>query len=170
MLDRQEPPPSWKTCLKEPDIVTGQVILLVIVALTSMQVVARYVFNSPFNWPEELSTILLVWMTFIGATALTRRNDHIRVELIGEIFGPGAERWFDVVFDIATLVFLGFIAYGGWQLIGQLSFERTPALRLPLSVEVAIVPASAVLMMLYYAIAVVRNVSKLLRTRPTHGD
>ncbi len=107
------------TILKEPDIFLGQIILLVIIVLTAVQVVLRFVFLAPLTWPEELSAILLIWLTFVGAVALTRRNDHIRVELVEEFAGPRIARWLDILFDIATIVFLALIISGGWPFHGR---------------------------------------------------
>ena len=154
--------------LKEPDVLLGQVILFVFIVVTSVQVVSRYVLGAPLEWPEELNAILLIWLTFVGAVALTRRNDHIRVDLVQELIGARYARALDVVFDSATVVFLGFLIVGGWDLVHELSFERTPALRLRISAVIAIVPISAAIMAVFYAISVVRNLLFLIR-QARHG-
>ncbi len=151
------------TILKEPDIFLGQIILLVIIVLTAVQVTLRFVFSAPLTWPEELSAILLLWLTFVGAVALTRRNDHIRVELVAEFAGPRVAAWLDVVFDAATVVFLALIISGGWDLVNLLTFEKTPALRLRISAIVAIVPIAAAIMLVFYVLAVFRNLRNLIR-------
>lgn len=153
------------TILKEPDIFLGQIILLVIIVLTAVQVVLRFVFLAPLTWPEELSAILLIWLTFVGAVALTRRNDHIRVELVEEFAGPRIARWLDILFDIATIVFLALIISGGWDLIQRLTFERTPALRLRISIIVAVVPITAAIMIVFYVFTVLRNLRNLIGGR-----
>ena len=151
-----------RAAVKDLDIVLCQIILLVIILLTAVQVVLRFVFSAPLDWPEELSAILLIWLTFIGAVALTRRNDHIRVELVEEFAGPQVARWFDLFFEIATVVFLALITVGGWDLVHQLTFERTPALRLHISLIVAIVPVTAVIMIGFYVISIARNLLDLV--------
>ena len=151
-----------RVAVKDVDIVLCQIILLVIIVLTGTQVVLRFVFSAPLDWPEELSAILLIWLTFIGAVALTRRNDHIRVELVEEFAGPRVARWFDLFFEIATVVFLALIVVGGWDLINQLTFERTPALRIHINLIVAIVPVTAVIMIVSYLISIVRNLLDLV--------
>ena len=150
------------TILKEPDVLLGQIILLVIIVVTAVQVVLRFVFSAPLAWPEELSAILLIWLTFIGAVALTRRNDHIRVELVEEFAGPRVAGWLNVLFDIATVIFLALIISGGWDLVQQLTFERTPALRLRISIIVAIVPITAAIMLVFYVLAILRSLRNLI--------
>jgi TRAP-type C4-dicarboxylate transport system permease small subunit len=140
-----------RTALAEPEILVGQIILAAFVGLTTLQVTLRYAFNAPLTWPEELNAILLVWLTFIGAVGLARRNEHIRVELVEEWFGERASLALDVVFHLVTIVFLVVLVWGGWQVFQELEFERTPALRWKLSYVYAIVPISAALMAVAYA-------------------
>lgn len=160
---------SWPSALKEPDVLCGQIILFIFIGITSIQVISRYMFSAPMHWPEELNAILLIWMTFIGAVALTRRKDHIRVEMVEELAGKKIARVLDVIFDAATIVFLGYLIFGGWELIQELSFERTPALRLKLSIVIAIVPVTALAMTVFYVISLVQNV-RLLWRGGHHGN
>ena len=61
--------------------ITGA-ILAVIVVLTSVQVVSRYAFSSPFNWIEEFCQLLLVWSVMIGAAATVKTNGHLTVDIL----------------------------------------------------------------------------------------
>ncbi len=159
MNDRKS---AFAAIFNDLDIILGQIILAVIILVTAVQVVLRFVFSAPLDWPEELSAILLIWLTFIGAFALTRRNDHIRVELVAEFAGPRVARWFDLFFDIVTVVFLALIVSGGWDLVNELTFERTPALRLHIRLIVAILPVTAAMMIVSYLISISRNVLDLV--------
>jgi len=149
--------------VKEMDVVLGQIILFLIVVIIGVQVFLRFVFSAPFDWPEELSEILLIWLTFIGAVALTRRNDHIRVELIEEFGGPRLTSCLRIFFDTVTVVFLTLLVTYGWDLMNELTFEKTPALRLRISIIIAIVPLTAAIMLVYYLIAITRNLINLIR-------
>ena len=40
---------------------------------------ARYVFNSPFTWSDELATILFIWLAVLGAVVALRRGEHMRL-------------------------------------------------------------------------------------------
>ena len=83
----------WEILRREPEFTIAQIILWFFVALTSLQVIMRYVFDAPLQWPEELTQILLVWMTFIAAVGLSRQGLHIRVEIVENFLGPrGAQR------------------------------------------------------------------------------
>jgi TRAP-type C4-dicarboxylate transport system permease small subunit len=54
--------------------------LLCIVAINGANVIARYLFGSPFSWAEELMLFLMILSVFSGAIAVTWRNLHIRID------------------------------------------------------------------------------------------
>ena len=48
-----------------------------IVAITLAAVWWRYVLNAPLAWPEQVSRIMFVWITFVGAAVLYRERLHV---------------------------------------------------------------------------------------------
>jgi TRAP-type C4-dicarboxylate transport system permease small subunit len=53
-----------------------------IVAITVAAVWWRYVLNAPLAWPEQVSRILFVWMTFVGAAVLYRERLHVAIDML----------------------------------------------------------------------------------------
>ena len=45
-----------------------------------LQVVTRYVFDSPFAWTEELSRLLLIVYALIGSATACREDKHPRMD------------------------------------------------------------------------------------------
>jgi len=56
--------------------------------IVNLQVLARYAFDKPFIWPEEVSRMVLIWMTFLGAAALIRRGGDIAVDTFIDMLPP----------------------------------------------------------------------------------
>jgi TRAP-type transport system small permease protein len=52
-----------------------------IVAITLAAVWWRYVLNAPLAWPEQVSRILFVWITFVGAAVLYRERLHVAIDM-----------------------------------------------------------------------------------------
>ena len=42
-------------------------------------VVARYVFDAPLVWSDELASILFLWLAMLGAVIALRRDEHMRM-------------------------------------------------------------------------------------------
>jgi TRAP-type transport system small permease protein len=52
-----------------------------IVAITLAAVWWRYVLNAPLAWPEQVSRIMFVWVTFVGAAVLYRERLHVAIDM-----------------------------------------------------------------------------------------
>jgi TRAP-type transport system small permease protein len=52
-----------------------------IVAITLAAVWWRYVLNAPLAWPEQVSRIMFVWVTFVGAAVLYRDRLHVAIDM-----------------------------------------------------------------------------------------
>lgn len=129
----------------------------------------RYIFDAPLQWPEELTQILLVWMTFIAAVGLSRQGLHIRVEIVENFLGTVSRNGLEAIFNILTLIFLATLIIGGWSMYEQLSFERTAALRWNLNLIYSVVPLSAAAMFSVHLVQLVKNLQILL-SKQLHGS
>ncbi len=79
-------------------------ILIALIVLTiSFQIVARYFFNSPVPWMEEMVTIAFILLTLIAASVTTREKRHIIVDLFPQ--GP-VSRALGVIMSILTAIIL----------------------------------------------------------------
>lgn len=66
--------------------------MALLVAITLVNVVTRYVIDESFAWTEEISVFLMVAMALAGASAIARRDAHIRIEFFfNRRTGDGAE-------------------------------------------------------------------------------
>lgn len=150
---------SWRNYLRQPALSLSMLLLLGFVVLCSLQVIVRFVLPIPFSWTEELVSASVIWMTFLGVIAVERRQTHIRVELLDEMLAPKPLAIVYGLFDLTILACLVALVWGGWETLSEISFQRTPALGIPINVLIGVVPlASAVL-----AVIVARNM--LRRTR-----
>src|SRR5215213_5279139 len=52
-----------------------------IVVITLASVWWRYVLNAPLAWPEQVSRILFVWISFVGAAVLYRERLHVAIDM-----------------------------------------------------------------------------------------
>lgn len=61
--------------------VGGMICLVSIALLVNFQFLDRFS-SSPTVWTEEVSRILLIWLAYLGCSAVTRRGVHIGVDLV----------------------------------------------------------------------------------------
>ncbi|WP_010140004.1 TRAP transporter small permease [Oceanicola sp. S124] len=99
-------------------IVTG--LLIVVVATTLAQILMRYAFNAPLIWSEEFVRLLIVWITFIGASAVCYDGRHLNVEVFLKAAPP---RLRQVMRLTNAVISLGFLAVLGWHSITLVKIE-----------------------------------------------
>lgn len=88
-------------------------LFFLIGAMLTYEVVARYFFNAPTIWAEEMSRAFLIWAVFLACAALLRSDDHIRVTVVLDL----APEWLKRVARVVSLLFVavisGFVAWNG---------------------------------------------------------
>lgn len=100
-------------------------MFLAIVALTTLQVAARYLFAQPLIWSEEVSKLLLVWLVFLGAAAVTFDGRHLDVDVLFRAAPPWLRWGLRAVNLAAALFFLGAM---GWYSIEVIEIESWASL------------------------------------------
>ncbi len=110
---------------------------LIIVAITTYEVVARYVFQSPTIWVHEFTVMLAAVAFVIGGPLVHQHRLHITISFFHERMPVGLRRRVDVFSSLMVLVFLALLAWTtsqqAWQSILTRETSGT-ALNLPIPV------------------------------------
>ena len=126
-------------------------LLLAMVSVSSLQILVRY-FPSEildFFWTEELSRLLLVWLTFWGATAVQRSGDHISLAVVADVLPRDWQPFLHLLSETAIVVALAFLAWYGWEAAQLILVQQTVGLGVTIAVFAFSVPVCSVLMIGY---------------------
>jgi TRAP-type C4-dicarboxylate transport system permease small subunit len=63
-------------------------ILWVMSTFVFLQVFTRYFLNNSLAWTEEISSYLLIALTFLGSAMAVRKNTHIQIEFLYTLLSP----------------------------------------------------------------------------------
>ena len=113
--------------------------------LICYQVVARYVFNNPPSWSEELARITMIWMVYLGLAVALERGQEIVLRGTLHFAGKTAARWLAVLRDELVVVFLATLLYQSVRLVYFDRLMTTAALELPWSWVYLAVPVGVAL-------------------------
>ncbi|MEZ5739075.1 MAG: TRAP transporter small permease [Burkholderiaceae bacterium] len=96
-----------------------------------VQVISRYIFNSPLGWTEELARILMIWWTFgaVGILAFQRKLLSVDAVLLA-IGGPARHLLLALGSGIGLLA-IGWLAWLSWRLVGLAGTQVSPSLEIP---------------------------------------
>ncbi len=143
------------------ELVAG--VFMVLMSVTTFaNVIARYFFNSPIQWAEELSRYSFIWVVFLGAVVCTKRKRHITIDGLLHMIPARFGAWVRVFADLCTLGIAVVIAYYGWKLT-LAATQITATLKVPHYVIYVVVPASGVLVFVHTLGDFTKNVRSALR-------
>ena len=90
------------------------VILVVMVCVTTMEVVRRYIFRLSFIWAEELVRFLLVATTFLGGAAAYRSKSLAMLDLVTSHLGEKVNKIIDVITTVLIIVLCCYLTRQAW--------------------------------------------------------
>lgn len=127
--------------------VSGAALLAALCLFCTVQIAGRYLLRSPPSWTEELSTILLVWLTFVGASLALKKGEHFAVSVLVELLPAPLLRAARVLAWLCVVAFALVLIWYGGAMAWRARLAVTAALEVPRSVPYAAVPVCGLLML-----------------------
>ncbi|MCF6248929.1 MAG: TRAP transporter small permease subunit [Desulfobacula sp.] len=122
------------------------ILIIVIMFFTTIEVVLRYVFNSPTIWVWPLSRqIFGVYILFAGIYAMSK-NAHIRIEIIYNLLPGKIKQIANLLSILSFISFMGVLIWqGAWMGQNSLAAGETAhgAFRIPLYPLKILIPLAA---------------------------
>ena len=108
------PERSWERHAEAVLGVAASIILLVMMLLTFVDVVARYVFNRPLRGAFEVTELLLLVLIFAGLPLVSFTDEHAVMDFIDRLLGSRAQRRLQQLVHVACAAFMGLLAWLTW--------------------------------------------------------
>jgi TRAP-type transport system small permease protein len=131
-----------------------------------MQIVARYVFDRPIIWTEEVTRLSLCWLTFIAVPALIRRGGDMVVDTFVNLLPANARRWAHALRDIVMLVVYGLVVWQGYRLARATAGMPLVVTDWPTSLMAWPLVIGGVLVILHVLLRLLANLAALRRVWP----
>ncbi|MFC1859844.1 TRAP transporter small permease [Thermodesulfobacteriota bacterium] len=113
--------------------------------IVAVQVFSRYVLNHSLFWSEELARYMLVWLSFLGATAAYRRNVHPGIDVITNRLPASMRKGAAILAHSATITLFGIMIVYGFKFSYFVRLQITPALHIPKWIILGIIPLSGLI-------------------------
>jgi len=123
----------------------------VMASLVFANVIVHNVFNGDIAWTTEFCELLMVWVTFLGGAAATRRGAHMVInELVNHLKGA-SRRFAEAAIQAVVFVTLGLLAWYGVGIAEAGNFSTLTVLGWPMSTQYAALPVASVITMVFVA-------------------
>ena len=131
-------------------IVAAAAALLVVAEIVVLfsGVTARYLFQKPLIWSDELAGILFLWLAMLGSVIAFQRGEHMRMTAFVGLVPPRMRAFFDVLAIAAPLAFLVLVLDPAYEFASDEAFVSTPALDVSNLWRAAALPIGLGLMLL----------------------
>ncbi|MGM0421314.1 MAG: TRAP transporter small permease [Bacillota bacterium] len=91
------------------------VMIGIILALTVIGAISRYVFSSALSWPMPVSQILMIWSALLGIPAALKRGEHMGVSALLEALPDKGEMILNYLNYLLILLFTLILVWFGWR-------------------------------------------------------
>jgi len=127
------------------------------VVVVFMQVVARYVFNDPFSWSEEMARYIQVWMILLASSICIRKGSHLSVDYATHSLPLKYKKILKIVVNLLIMFFLFVMTFYGWKIIIVIFGHQTSsAMRIPMYLIYLALPICGLLMILENLISLLK--------------
>jgi len=121
-------------------------MMVAMFGLVFTNVVTRYGLGFSIAWAEEVSSFLMIWITYLGAGLALRQGRHVAIELFQDLLPSPMCRAVRTVLGLAVLGFLGFLVYLGFQFVVFGWAQDTPVTLVPRGIPYLAIPLGALLL------------------------
>ncbi len=115
-------------------------------------VASRYLWGEQVKWTEELATLLLIWVSFLGIAAAFERRAHLGIEMLTDKLSCHARQKLIVIAHCLTLLFILVVFIGGGIILTRqavINWNLLPALQISDMVMYLPLPVSGIFILIY---------------------
>jgi TRAP-type transport system small permease protein len=120
--------PAWiKRCADAVGVALFAALFLTFI----VQITARFVFNKPLPWTDELAVILYIWIILWAAAFMVPVREHVVFDLLYNAVPARSQR---AMLGLGSAMVCALAAYalpGSWDYVYFMKREGTPVLGLP---------------------------------------
>ena len=161
---------EWARVLGASQLVCALAILGMAVTV-SFEIIARYFFDAPTTWSQEISVYLLIALALLGLAPTLSADEHIRIDLLTLRLPVALQRWLRITALAAIAVYAAIAAYGGYEMVRQsLRFGRRSLtlLEIPVWIPQLLIPIGMGLLAATAVVGIVALLSER-KQKSAHG-
>ena len=116
-----EPEPRWE---RRADAVLGiaaSIILFLMMLLTFVDVVARYLFNFPLRGGFEITELMLLVLIFAGLPLVSHADEHVTMDFIDRVLPEGGRRFVVRAVHAICAAVMFFLTWQVWIKAGKIA-------------------------------------------------
>ena len=127
------------------------ILLSFLTIITFSQVIARYVFEAPLSWSEELARFILLWLAMLSAAYGFKIKTHFSLQFIVNRTSLKFRKYVYFYVTLIVSFFLIIFIYYSLIFVMGVNGHLAPALQIPMEIPYSSTIVGG-LLMLYYVL------------------
>jgi TRAP-type C4-dicarboxylate transport system permease small subunit len=138
-------------------------LLIGMVAIIFLQILTRYVFQSPLSWSEEVARYLFIFVTYLGVSRAIGTGGHIAMDILTSNLKPRAHSLVNLIIDLIVAFYFAFLIYTSMLLLPIIARQFTPALNISYVFIYIAIPLGSLISIIYLLDKTIGDVKNLLQ-------
>lgn len=140
-------------------------LLIGMVAVIFLQILTRYVFQSPLPWSEEVARYLFIFVTYLGVSRAIGTGGHIALDILTSNLKPRTHGFVNLIIDLIVAFYFAFLIYTSMLLLPIIARQFTPALNISYAFIYIAIPLGSSLSIIYLGNKMIDDVKSLSQKR-----
>lgn len=136
-------------------------ILFSMFTIILLQVIFRKLLGNPLPWPEEISLLTMIWVTFIGAYQCTVEDSHLKMTFLENKLSKRKKSLLQIFSRIIVIFFLGLTNYYALPFIRTAGDTQLPITNIPMTVPYGIIWIALTLMLIEVVIQIITEIKNI---------
>lgn len=150
---------------------TLTLLITTVAGFQAVQVVSRYVFETPLMGLEEMALLPTMWLYILGAVNASREDTQIRANVL-EVFlkTDRARHWLTVISETISLIISSWLTWWAWDYFkyAKRVWKESPTLYIPTIIYEAALFLGLVVMTLYVGWHLLKHLRTLVAGGKAH--
>ncbi|MDY4010278.1 MAG: TRAP transporter small permease [Fusobacterium gastrosuis] len=125
--------------------------VLILSVVTSLQVVARFIFNSPIAWGQDIIRLSFIYLVFYGGAYCVIKNEHLNIDILLTSLDEKKAKYINIFIEITLIFFFIFLIYYGFIFTKTGLYQKAPYLPIPMSLYYFSLPTASIVMIYFEA-------------------
>ena len=142
----------------------AMVTLAIAFILSFVEVIARMAFNTSFYWAKEYIIFCTIWSTFLGASQVIKKSQHIRLSVVIDLLPPKIQNYFNI-FNISLGIGFGILLFvSGFNLTAHalsIGVTSTSLAKTPMWIPYSIMPLTGLLFTVRFVELLIATMDKI---------
>ncbi len=130
-------------------MVISGICIVLLIASFGWLVYGRYILDNTPTWVEQMSMLLIVTITFLGAAVGIHERTHLSMEILSLLVSEKVNKVLDIIIDFFLASFGFAMFYYCWELVSFGWYRLIPLLNIPDGIRYVPVMVSGALVFVF---------------------